>query len=539
MKVDKNGKLAKRFVTISKDKMAIYCTHQSIEKFMAKSESSFSIPFPKASMFSFKAGGHGDAGQRHIDVADLVDVTSGLVGTHKLEKSRNENRLKGLFSDIDTKREQIVTITHHGNSTLNIIVEDDAERKSLVECVRQMKKEYEQAKLHVDHEALLLRYTWYDVDLNKDNQISEKEFVAISQRINVDLKNPGKFFRQFIKDQHINSKALKYHECMLLLQQIKADLHTGDKAAMEATADEIWNHHFGMEKKVITAKEFLDKFMLGTQGETNMTLTDVHNLFDVINDIEVNREEDDFPDDCMSRFRFELYLKCDDNQAFDPKAQEPMTSKLDKPMSNYWINTSHNTYLLGDQLQSSSSVEMYMRALRRGCKCLELDCWDGEAPEDTNGEVIPVVFHGHTITSKIAFVEILHGVKAYVEDNPYTYPIILSLENHCSHPFQAAMAKNMQDVFGKRLYTPPHSQATMDDLPSPESLRGMIVIKGKRPPAPDDAAPEAEDDSDPYAQGADGYSPDTVADTTGGGEAPAKDAKPPKIVPEQIGRAHV
>lgn len=264
-----------------------------------------------------------------------------------------------------------------------------------------------------------------------------------------------------------------------------------------------------------------------TQKETEMSLLDVHKLFDQINDVEVNREEDDFPENHLSRFRFELYLKSDINQAFDPVAQDPPKGPLDKPMSEYWINTSHNTYLLGDQLQSSSSVEMYMRSLRRGCKCLELDCWDGEAPEDTNNETIPVVFHGHTITSKIAFVEILHGVKAYLDDHPDTYPIILSLENHCSHPFQAAMAKNMKDCFGDKLYRPPANHSKVD-LPSPEELRGMIVIKGKRPPAPDDAAVEAEDDSDPYAGDHDG----SAADTTGAGTDPAKDAKPPKIVPE-------
>lgn len=521
-KIDKNGKMAKRFLTISKDKMAIYCTHENIEKFLAKRESSFPLTLP---VFP-RGGGHADAGQRHIDVADLVDITTGLVGTFKLEKSRNENRLKGrLVSEIDVNREQIVIITHHGNSTLNVLVEDKVERKTLVDTLRQMMKHYDEARLFVDNEALLLRYTWYDVDLNKDNQISDKEFANILQRINIDVKNPSKVFKQFIKDQFINGKALKYHECMLLLQKIKVDLSSGDKGASEAIADGIWDQYFGADKKTITVKEFLTKFLHPIQAETHMTESDVTKIFETINDVEVNHEEDDFPEDCMSRFRFELYLRSEVNQLFDPKEQEPPKEPLDKPMSHYWINTSHNTYLLGDQLQSKSSVEMYMRSLRRGCKCLELDCWDGDAPEETNGEVIPVVFHGHTITSKIAFAEILHGVKAYLDDHPHTYPIILSLENHCSHPFQTAMANNLKDVFGDKLYTPPPT--SMDDLPSPESLKGMIVIKGKRPPAKDTTDMEAEDDTDPYAEDA----PDGSTDTTGSGSAPARESKPPKIVP--------
>jgi phosphatidylinositol phospholipase C, delta len=365
--------------------------------------------------------------------------------------------------------------------------------------------------------------------MNKDNQISEKEFIDLLQRININLKHPGRFFRKFLNDQHINSKALTYSECMLLLQRTKMEQSSGDESASEAIADDIWNQHFGNHKKHITSEEFLEKFLVTTQGEKEMTILDVRKLFEMINDIELNREEDDYPDDCISRFRFELFLRSDINQAYDPMAQEAPKGPLDKPLSHYWISTSHNTYLMGDQLTSSSSVEMYMRSLRRGCKCLELDCWDGDAPEDTNGEVIPVLFHGHTVTSKVAFVEIIHGVKTYLDNHADTYPIILSLENHCSHPFQAAMAKNMTDIFGKKLYIPPPGKATMDDLPSPEALRGMVVIKGKRPPMPDDTAAEEEADFDPYAEGA---TDSATTDTTGAGSASDTKAPPPKVVPE-------
>jgi len=50
------------------------------------------------------------AGQRHIDVADLVDIVEGLVGTLKLERARKESRLKGEWSAIDHMRDQIVTM---------------------------------------------------------------------------------------------------------------------------------------------------------------------------------------------------------------------------------------------------------------------------------------------------------------------------------------------------------------------------------------------------------------------------------------------
>jgi phosphatidylinositol phospholipase C delta len=258
-----------------------------------------------------------------------------------------------------------------------------------------------------------------------------------------------------------------------------------------------------------------------------------------MNSIEIDHKEGEpdgiVIDEHLSRARFEVYLYHGLNDAYDPECLNRHIA-LDQPMSQYYINTSHNTYLTGDQLQSSSSVEMYTRALQRGCKCIELDCWDGDKSKKSGLTLFhPVVFHGHTLTSKILFEDVLQAVKCYIDDNPDTYPIILSLESHCSHDFQRAMAKYLEETFGDDLYVPKGTPS--GDLPSPESLRGKVVIKGKRPPDPDDSAnvellsENNDDDYDQYeATGSVEPSPQNKPKNKG--DLKTTPAKPPKIVPE-------
>ena len=55
---------------------------------------------------------------------------------------------------------------------------------------------------------------------------------------------------------------------------------------------------------------------------------------------------------------------------------------------------------------------------------MELDCWNGD---DGN----PVIYHGHTITTKISFRDVVVAIaRNLFVTSPY--PVILSIENPCS-----------------------------------------------------------------------------------------------------------
>ena len=72
-------------------------------------------------------------------------------------------------------------------------------------------------------------------------------------------------------------------------------------------------------------------------------------------------------------------LLSEENELFDPARRRVDLSggMMDHPLTDYFVASSHNSYLVGDQFRSNSDCRMYEQQLLMGCRCLEIDCWDG------------------------------------------------------------------------------------------------------------------------------------------------------------------
>uniref|UniRef100_A0A8C9ZC81 Phosphoinositide phospholipase C n=1 Tax=Sander lucioperca TaxID=283035 RepID=A0A8C9ZC81_SANLU len=309
--------------------------------------------------------------------------------------------------------------------------------------------------------------TFTEADKNGDGSLSISEVLQLLHKLNVNL--PRQKVKQMFKeaDTDDNQGTLDFEEfCSFYkMMSTRRDLYL-----LMLT----YSNH----------KDHLDTEDLARFLETEQKMTSVtkDHCLEIINKFEPcseNQKQGALGIDGITN-----YMRSPAGDIFNSEHYN-VNQDMKQPLCNYFIASSHNTYLMGDQLMSQSRVDMYAWVLQAGCRCVEVDCWDGQDSE-------PIVHHGYTLTSKILFKDVIETINkyAFIKNE---YPVILSIENHCSVPQQKKMAQYMIEILGDKLDLSDIKADESGRLPSPETLKGKILVKGKKlPPNIDENAEEGD-----------------------------------------------
>uniref|UniRef100_A0A8C3SJ11 Phosphoinositide phospholipase C n=1 Tax=Chelydra serpentina TaxID=8475 RepID=A0A8C3SJ11_CHESE len=299
--------------------------------------------------------------------------------------------------------------------------------------------------------------TFDEADKNGDGSLSINEVLQLMHKLNVNL--PRQKVKQMFKeaDTDDNQGTLGFDEfcAFYKMMSTRRDLYL-----LMLT----YSNH----------KDYLDADDLKRFLEIEQKMTNVSKEYclEIINQFEPCLENK--KQGALGIDGFTSYTRSPSGDIFNPEHYQ-VNQDMTQPLSHYFITSSHNTYLMGDQLMSQSRVDMYSWVLQSGCRCVEVDCWDGP-----DGE--PIVHHGYTLTSKILFKDVIETINkyAFIKNE---YPVVLSIENHCSVLQQKKMAQYLIEILGDKLDLSSVRNEDSTKLPSPESLKGKILVKGKKLPA--------------------------------------------------------
>ncbi|KAM9850436.1 1-phosphatidylinositol 4,5-bisphosphate phosphodiesterase delta-4-like [Aulostomus maculatus] len=345
------------------------------------------------------------------------------------------------------------TLVFHGRQgNLDLVADSPKEAQAWIQGVRKLIHKAQT----MDEKERLDQWVWdwfQKADKNKDGKMNFKEVRKLLKMMNVDMSEEHALHLFTMADKS-ESGSLEIEQFVLFYKML-------------TQRDEVWKvfQDYSADGDKLLLDE-LESFLSTEQQEGERSAQHASELIDRYEPSEMAKMQG-----AMTLDGFQMYLCSPEGSIFTPECVG-LHQDMSQPLSHYFISSSHNTYLLEDQLRGLSSLEAYIQALKRGCRCVEVDCWDG-----SDGE--PVVYHGHTLTSKILFKDVIATLKEYAF-KASEFPVILSLENHCSVEQQTVMAQHLSQILVDTLLTTLLDGQVPQHLPSPQELKGKILLKAKK-----------------------------------------------------------
>ncbi|RSL58099.1 hypothetical protein CEP53_006257 [Fusarium sp. AF-6] len=162
-------------------------------------------------------------------------------------------------------------------------------------------------------------------------------------------------------------------------------------------------------------------------------------------------------------------------------AQGPLPPKnLSKPLTNYFISSSHNNYVGSVTPGPTATAEAYRDVLMQGCRSIELNVWNGDSVElktQDSSQDHQANTLGWTFSDPCSLREVcaVIGTSAFVNND---LPVIVSLEVHADIENQEVMVRIMKEEWGELLLDEPlEGIDPRSRLPTLGDLRRKILVK--------------------------------------------------------------
>ena len=182
LRVNANGRTRPSFLTLSQDKFTLYLT---TTKRGPQARSGLSL------LGLRRSKSEGETHERTIDIGAIDRVQRGQ-GTTKFELAKNSRRsslqlvassnnddassvASSTIAALDPKRS--FSIIFRGERTLDLMTLEEDQRDDILDALDLVLQAYQQAKLKVTNQVLLLRHIWLDVD--KVRMIPERNLYII------------------------------------------------------------------------------------------------------------------------------------------------------------------------------------------------------------------------------------------------------------------------------------------------------------------------------------------------------------------------
>lgn len=174
---------------------------------------------------------------------------------------------------------------------------------------------------------------------------------------------------------------------------------------------------------------------------------------------------------------------------------------LDKPLHEFYISTSHNTYLPCHQNIDISSIDAIKNALQLGARVIELDVYAKNNIGLTDDDYTPVVAHGMEYkygdiftTSFITFEECIKTIAEFAQTTSDPIWITLELNTNKLVKTQIKMREILLKYFGNKII---NSTTMLNNIPIKNVLNKIILTCGGG------ITPPLEDIVNPYLKNTD------------------------------------